>query len=301
MQQQFAHLSDPHLSTLENVGYGQLMSKRLLGYISWRRKRRHEHSPKVLAALVRDLTDYQSDQLLVTGDLTHIGLPEEFEQALAWLQTLGTPQQIAVIPGNHDATVKAPRQSTLSLWDDYFASDENSTGHVFPSLRVRGQLAFIGLSSACPSPPLMACGTVDKQQLERLPEMLRSAAEKGLFRVVYVHHSPIPGTEKWRKRMTNAHALQEIIKTHGAELMLHGHGHRGYSREIETSWGRVPVLAVPSASALGLYGADVAHYNRFAVEKTAAGWQVDVHSRGYSVETGEFTAEQDQTLQLIRA
>jgi 3',5'-cyclic AMP phosphodiesterase CpdA len=301
LQQQFAHLSDPHLSTLENVGYGQLMSKRLLGYISWRRKRRHEHSPKVLAALLRDLTDYQSDQLLVTGDLTHIGLPEEFEQALTWLQTLGTPQQVAVIPGNHDATVKAPRQSTLSLWDDYLASDENSTGQVFPSLRIRGQLAFIGLSSACPSPPLMACGTVDKQQLERLPEMLRSAREQGLFRVVYVHHSPIPGTEKWRKRMTNAHALQEIIKTHGAELMLHGHGHRGYSREIETSWGSVPVLAVPSASALGLYGADVAHYNRFAVEKTAAGWQVDVHSRGYSVETGEFTAEQDQTLQLIRA
>jgi 3',5'-cyclic AMP phosphodiesterase CpdA len=134
-----------------------------------------------------------------------------------------------------------------------------------------------------------------------LPEMLRSAAEQRLFRVVYVHHSPLPGTEKWRKRMTNAQALQAIIKKHGAELMLHGHGHRGFSREIETPWGSVPVLAVPSASALGLYGADVAHYNRFKVEKTAAGWQLDVHSRGYNTETGEFTARQNQTLQLARA
>lgn len=301
MQQQFAHLSDPHLTTLENVGYGQLMSKRLLGYISWRRKRRYEHSPEVLAALSRDLINYQCDQLLVTGDLTHIGLPEEFQQALAWLQNLGSPEHVALVPGNHDATVKAPRQSTLSLWDDYLASDENSTGQVFPSLRIRGQLAFIGLSSACPSPPLMACGTLDKQQLERLPEMLRSAREQGLFRVVYVHHSPIPGTEKWRKRMTNADALQTIIKTHGAELMLHGHGHRGYSREIETPWGSVPVLAVPSASALGLYGADVAHYNRFTIEKTVTGWQLDVQSRGYSIETDEFSAQQNQTLQLARA
>lgn len=301
MQQQFAHLSDPHLTTLENVGYGQLMSKRLLGYISWRRKRRHEHSPKVLAALSRDLVDYRSDQLLVTGDLTHIGLPDEFRQGLAWLQALGNPQQVALVPGNHDATVKAPREATLSLWADYFASDENRTGQVFPSLRIRGQLAFIGLSSACPSPPLMASGTLDRQQLDRLPAMLRSAGEQGLFRVVYVHHSPIPGTEKWRKRMTNAHALQNIIKTHGAELMLHGHGHRGYSRKIETPFGSVPVLAVPSASALGLYGADVAHYNRFKVGKTAAGWQLDVHSRGYSVETDEFTAQQSQTLHLARS
>ncbi|MFT5709586.1 MAG: 3',5'-cyclic AMP phosphodiesterase CpdA [Halioglobus sp.] len=301
MQQQFAHLSDPHLTSLQNVRYGQLMSKRLLGYISWRRKRRHEHSPEVLAALSRDLIGYPCDQLLVTGDLTHIGLPDEFQQALAWLKTLGNPQQIALVPGNHDATVKAPRQSTLSLWDDYFASDKNDTGQVFPSLRIRGQLAFIGLSSACPSPPLMATGTLDKQQLSRLPEMLRSAAEQRLFRVVYVHHSPLPGTEKWRKRMTNAQALQAIIKKHGAELMLHGHGHRGFSREIETPWGSVPVLAVPSASALGLYGADVAHYNRFKVEKTAAGWQLDVHSRGYNTETGEFTARQNQTLQLARA
>jgi 3',5'-cyclic AMP phosphodiesterase CpdA len=246
------------------------------------------------------LIDYQCDQLLVTGDLTHIGLPDEFRQALAWLQALGSPQQVALIPGNHDATVKAPRQSTLSLWDDYLASDENTEGQVFPSLRIRGQLAFIGLSSACPSPPLMASGTLDQSQLDRLPEMLRSAREQGLFRVVYVHHSPIPGTEKWRKRMTNAHELQAIIKTHGAELMLHGHGHRGYSREIETPWGSVPVLAVPSASALGLYGADVAHYNRFKVGKTEAGWQVEVHSRGYNRETGEFTAQQSETLQLAR-
>lgn len=300
MQQQFAHLSDPHLTSLQNVSYGQLMSKRLLGYISWRRKRRHEHSPKVLAALSQDLIDYPCDQLLVTGDLTHIGLPDEFQQGLVWLKTLGNPQQVALVPGNHDATVKSPRQSTLSLWDEYLASDHNITGQVFPSLRIRGQVAFIGLSSACPSPPLMASGRIDKQQLDRLPGILHSAGKQGLFRVVYVHHSPIPGTEKWRKRMTNAHALQAIVKTHGAELMLHGHGHRGYSREIETPWGSVPVLAVPSASALGLYGADVAHYNQFKVEKTAAGWQIDVQRRGYSIETGEFTAQQSQTIQLTR-
>jgi len=300
MPQHFAHISDPHLTTLDKVKYRQLMSKRLLGYISWRQKRRHEHRPEVLAALLCDLQNYHPDQLLVTGDLTHVGLPDEFSQALSWLAQLGSPQQVALVPGNHDASVKASRETTLSLWDDYLASDQPVTP-VFPSLRIRGQLAFIGLSTACPTPPLMATGTIDRQQLQRLPDILRSTAEQGLFRVVFLHHSPLPGTEKWRKRLTNASELQAIIASQGAELLVHGHGHKAFSRQMDTSVGKVPVLAVPSASALGLHGADIAHYNRFRVDKTDGGWQLEVESRGYNREEDKFILDQRQTLQLTRA
>ena len=46
----FAQLSDPHLSTLDNVRWYQLLSKRWMGYLSWLKKRRHEHRAEVLAA-----------------------------------------------------------------------------------------------------------------------------------------------------------------------------------------------------------------------------------------------------------
>ena len=95
MQQRFAQISDPHLSSLEHVRARDLLNKRALGYLSWRRKRRFEHRPEVLDALARDLNIDELAQLLVTGDLTHIGLPSEFRQGKEWLQQLGAPQQVA--------------------------------------------------------------------------------------------------------------------------------------------------------------------------------------------------------------
>ena len=160
MPQRFAQLSDPHLSSLEQVRARDLFNKRALGYLSWRRKRRFEHRPEVLQALQRNLELPKLDQLLITGDLTHIGLPSEFRQASDWLQQLGDARQIALVPGNHDSCVRADWQQTYALWQDYMASDgsagQGDGAQPFPSLRVRGQLAFIGLSTACPKPRLCA-------------------------------------------------------------------------------------------------------------------------------------------------
>jgi 3',5'-cyclic AMP phosphodiesterase CpdA len=299
MQDHFAHISDPHMTTLEGAGGRQLLNKRLLGYLSWRRKRRYQHRRDILTALQHDLQVRPVEQLLVTGDLTHIGLPEEFAQARAWLQQLGDPHQIAVVPGNHDALIKGSWQDTFAHWEDYMASDEPVTPW-FPSLRVRGAVAYIGLSSACPTPPFMATGTVGKAQLERLPRLLQATRKQGLFRVLYLHHSPLAGTEKWRKRLTDATALEALIEAQGAELVLHGHGHRAHYRELETRHGMVPVLSVPSASAMGLHGAEVAQYNRCAVARTADGWTVDIESRGYDSTLDRFTALGQRSLKLIR-
>ena len=152
MQQRFAQISDPHLSSLEDVRARDLLNKRALGYLSWRRKRRFEHRREVLQALQKDLQLDQLDQLLITGDLTHIGLPSEFQQAASWLRQLGQPQQLALVPGNHDSCVRADWDDTYALWRDYMDSDQPAPERdsIFPNLRVRGQLAFIGLSTAEP-------------------------------------------------------------------------------------------------------------------------------------------------------
>ena len=85
--------------------------------------------------------------------------------------------RVVLVPGNHDACVAAPWDRTFALWRDYMASDEDggeASRSPFPSLRIRGDIAFIGLSSACPKPPLMATGTIGKEQLSRLPALLRA-------------------------------------------------------------------------------------------------------------------------------
>jgi 3',5'-cyclic AMP phosphodiesterase CpdA len=298
--QTFAQLSDLHLSSLEGVAGSQLLSKRLLGYISWRRKRRHEHRAEVLEALRQDLRERQLDQLLITGDLTHIGLPTEFMQAAHWLRETGSPTDIALVPGNHDACVAQSWELGYSHWQPYMDSDPGLP-RSFPSLRRRNAIAFIGVSTACPTPPLMATGSAGEPQLQRLRALLRSTREEGLCRVIYLHHSPVPGSDKWRKRLTDAPELNQLIAEEGAELVLHGHGHRAQQHWIESAHGRVPVLAVPSASALGLHGADVAQYNSYRVSGTQTGWEILVESYGYQSAEQRFTLEKTETLPLPRS
>ena len=300
MEQRFAQISDPHMSSLVGVRWRDLLNKRILGYLSWRRKRRFEHRPEVLAALSRDLRDSGLDQLLVTGDLTHVGLPDEFRQARAWLRQLGGPGEVAVVPGNHDAYVASDWRQTFALWQEYMAADNAADGAGFPTLRVRGAIAFIGLSTACPKPPFMASGTVGSDQLDRLPALLGSAAGDGLFRVVYLHHSPIPGEEAWRKRLTDAAELQALLSEHGAELILHGHGHRAHLGELFTRQGPAPVVAVPSASALGLHGADAARYNCYRVQRSRRGWRLDIEPRHYRPDSGDFAAGETVRIDLER-
>lgn len=304
MQQHFAQLSDPHLTTLDQVTSRELCNKRALGYLSWRRKRRHEHRREVLDALQRDLQGRKLEQLLITGDLTHIGLPSEFEQARDWLQQLGAPTDIAVVPGNHDACVSAPWDQTFALWQHYMAGDTppgpEGRADQFPTLRVRGAIAFIGVSTGVAKPPLMATGTAGRQQLQRLAALLRTTAEAGLFRVVYLHHCPVKGREKWRKRLTDAQRAQQVLEDNGAELVLHGHGHRRHFSLLSTSDGVAPVIAVPSASALGLHGADVARYNCYSVAKSDAGWHLDIDSRIYQGAAQLFVEDESSSIELVR-
>ena len=304
MAQCFVQLSDPHLSSLAEVRPQDLLNKRALGYLSWRYKRRFEHRREVLEALQRDLAHAEFEQLLITGDLTHVGLPREFEQARDWLQELGDPTRIALVPGNHDACVAAAWRNTFALWQDYMASDHGRGDNVgtmsFPSLRVRGSIAFIGLSTACPTPPLMATGTLGVEQLSRLPGLLQRTREDDLFRVVYLHHCPVAGQEKWRKRLTDAPEIQSLLEEHGAELVLHGHGHRAHFNEMQTRYGSLPVIAVPSASALGLHGGNIAQYNRYRVERADEGWQLRIEVRRYEAGAGRFAEGECRTLRIDR-
>ena len=294
----FAHLSDPHLTTLDGTPLRDLFSKRLLSYLSWRRKRRFEHRREVLDTLIRDLGQQHCQHVLISGDLTHTGLPREFLEARRWLERLGPAEQIAVIPGNHDSLVSTPWEQSYAHWEPYLASDagEALPGSSWPSVRVRDNLVFIGLSSALPTAPLMATGEVDRGQLEALVDLLR--AHQGKFRVVYLHHSPVAGAEKWRKRLRNAAAVRACISAEGAELVLHGHGHRQRWSELEGPQGSIPVLAVPSASARGLYGADVAAYNLYTVERLREGWQCRAESRQLMTDSDRFIATETREFLL---
>ena len=63
----------------------------------------------MLDALVSDLQAQAPDQIAVTGDLVNLALEAEFAPARAWLESVGAADRVTVIPGNHDAYVRATR------------------------------------------------------------------------------------------------------------------------------------------------------------------------------------------------
>ncbi len=288
-----AHLSDPHLAPLPRPRWRELMGKRATGYFNWQRRRRLVHRSDLLARVVADLKANEPDHVVVTGDLINISLAAEYAPARAWLASLGSPENVTLVPGNHDAYVRAARPHLH--WGDYMRGD-HLTEVAFPFLRRRDSIALIGLSSAVPSPPFTATGRVGDEQVERLAGLLDRSAEQQLFRVVAVHHPPTSRPGRHFKRLVDAAKLRNVLARHGAELVIHGHDHVPSQVFLKGPHRPIPAIGVPSASE-----AASAHsrpgYNLYRIEAGAGAYRCEMVARALSPD--EETMIEVQRLQLL--
>lgn len=293
-----AHLSDPHLGQMPLPSPGQLLGKRVFGYLSWTIRRRPIHDGPVLSALVADLKQTQPDHITVTGDITNISLPAEFARAGAWLRGLGHPADVTVVPGNHDAYVSVPWEQSLAHWAEFMSgnrgngSDEAPTGaDDFPFVRERQGVALIGVSTALPMPIRSAAGRLGERQIEILARRLRELGQRSLFRVVLIHHPPIADGISPRKRLLDSEAFAAVIAEHGAELVLHGHTHRSGLARLKSPRGHVPVIGVPSASARPHKGKGHSRYHLYRIGRNGRGWDIDIEVRGVTERLDSFVTE----------
>ena len=273
-----AHLSDPHLPPLPAARLRDLAGKRALGYLNWTRNRHKYHRREVLDALVADMQAQRPDHIAVTGDLVNLALEAEFTPAQAWIESVGTPQQVTVVPGNHDAYVRATRHHFAGTFKDYLRGDAEADGAAFPFLRRRGPLALIGVSSAVPTLPLMATGRLGRTQLDALDRSLAQLSDEEAFRVLLVHHPLHSGSRI--KRLTDSKALRAVLKARGVDLILHGHDHIHSTMWVEGSDKQIPAIGVPSASALAHRHYPAAAYNLFSIERDGHQWRCVQTVRG---------------------
>jgi 3',5'-cyclic AMP phosphodiesterase CpdA len=272
-----AQISDVRLGPLPPVTAGDLASKRLLGYLNWRRNRARKHDDAVLAALLADMSAARPDHIAVTGDLVNLGLPAEYPAASDWLTALGSPEQVTAIPGNHDAYVPGALDHAVREWAPWMTGDGEAAQH-FPFLRRREPLALIGLSSAVATAPLMATGTLGAAQLAALARLLETTRVEGLFRVVLVHH-PVTEGAPWHRALTDAGRLRETVAHHGAELILHGHDHHTTVASVAGLAGPVPVIGAAAASLRPRPERAGGSYNLFGIEGSAGNWHVTMRER----------------------
>lgn len=272
-----AHLSDVHLPPLPRPRPGELVSKRGLGFINWLRKRRSIHQAAPLAAVVADLKAHAPDHIAVTGDLINLSLASEYAPGAAWLDALGPSERVTFVPGNHDSYVRAAKGAAEQYWRAHMRGDK---GEGFPFVRRRGPTALIGLSTSLPTLPLSATGRLHGDQLAQLGAVLADLGREGLFRVVLIHHPPTDGAHRLR-RLVDAAAFRDVLRKHGAELVLHGHHHVSSLVWLNGPRHSIPCLGVPSASGAPDRGDEPAGYNLYEIDGEPGQWRCTAISRGF--------------------
>jgi 3',5'-cyclic AMP phosphodiesterase CpdA len=275
-----------------------MRSKRVLGWLSWHVRRRRRYRPAVLEALLADLAQTVPDHLVITGDLTQIALEPEFREAAAWLTRFGPPNRVFAVPGNHDAYTRIPRERGLQHWNDYLASDAGE-GDEFPTVRVRGEIALIGVSTAEPTPPFAATGRVGPAQLARLDGILERLGAARKCRVVLIHHPPVDGLTNRRRSLRDAGAFGEVVRRRGAELVLHGHLHRTTLASLAGPTGSVPVIGVPSASHAGPAPKRCAAYHLYDIDRTREGFAIRRRVRAWDPTSMRFAARGSEAGEMI--
>lgn len=255
-----AHLSDLHVLALEGVTPMQLLNKRLTGYANLKLKRSHKHRAGHLELVARAVKDYSIDHVVITGDLTNLALEDEFEAVRALLadDLALSPEQLSVVPGNHDLYTRGAERSQrfTRYFADFVASDlpdlaaELRLGP-FPFVHLRGPAAIIGLSSAVPRLPLVAAGALGRPQLVALARILEHPEVQRRTPVILIHHPTHQPPSRTKALMEGLHDADALIRVLGPVprgLVLHGHLHRRMQQPLVTARGTLDVVGATSAS-----------------------------------------------------
>jgi 3',5'-cyclic AMP phosphodiesterase CpdA len=257
-----AHCSDLHLLSHDGARWLELANKRWIGAMNLLSNRSRHYHVRAFDDMVDDLNALGVDHVLCTGDVTNLALPQEFEFARAHFDRLrGGPEHVTVIPGNHDAYVAAgiplfarwfgPFCAPDAGWAWTAADGDGDDDDLrWPIVRVRDELAIVGLSTSRQTPWFTAYGRVGDGQLARTKRALLDPRLAGKARVVAIHHPPA-GKRAWsRIRGLRDHlSFAQVIAEAGAELIVHGHEHRNMREALPGPHGiAVPVLGVPSGT-----------------------------------------------------
>src|SRR5216684_7218910 len=185
----------------------------------------------------------EADVLVVAGDLTNFGRPEEMEPLVNVLVRLRIPT-IAVL-GNHDYEC-GQETELIRIMTSEGIKVLDGTGYERDGVGFAGTKGFIGgfgrgMLTAFGEPETKAFVKVsidEAMKLERAMSQLRAAK-----RVVVLHYAPISATVAGEAQeiypYLGSSRLAEVVDRHGAELIIHGHAHHG-SLDGKTTAG-IPV------------------------------------------------------------
>ena len=282
-----AHCSDLHLLSHDGARLSALANKRWIGAANLLTNRSRHYHVAAFDQMIEDLNEQKIDEVLCTGDVTNLALEQEFQFARAKFDKLARgPEHVTVIPGNHDAYVAEGIEYFGKIFAPYHTSDPGWPPG-FPIVRIRGDLALVGLTTSRATSWFSAYGYVGDEQLERLRAILKDPRLAGKVRLVAIHHPPAGRRARNPIRGLHDHAaFARVITECGADLVVHGHEHRDMFEKIDG----VKVIGVASGT---YFHDDPERTGRYRVYEIEAGkirsdlvrvWDRE-HNRFISVES----------------
>jgi Icc-related predicted phosphoesterase len=194
-----------------------------------------------------------ADVLLLAGDLTRVGTVEETDCLISELEGVTVP--IVAVLGNHDLhsdqhdrVVDRLRQGGVTVLEgDSTTVDVNGTTVGIAGVRGFGG-GFVGASASDFGEPQMKMFVrTTRDAADRLHRALTELSSD--VRIALLHYSPVPDTLAGEPLeiypFLGSYLLAEAIDGAGADLVVHGHAHRGRERGMTPGGVRVRNVAMP--------------------------------------------------------
>jgi 3',5'-cyclic AMP phosphodiesterase CpdA len=172
----------------------------------------------LLRAAIAEVNEAEPDLVVVAGDLTDDGYPDQYplaEQELAALESA----RIVRVPGNHDA-----RNVGYLHYEDTFGARDSRERLECGGLEV----ALVAVDSWKPD---LDEGESGREHYGWIEEGFERSADLRVF-VCHHHFVPVPGTGRERNQVLDAGDVLALLRKCGADLLLSGHRHVPYGWPI---------------------------------------------------------------------
>jgi 3',5'-cyclic AMP phosphodiesterase CpdA len=182
-----------------------------------------------------------ADHIVISGDLTEIGAPGEFECVAESLHESGiAPERITLVPGNHDLYTspdawKTALEGPLAA---YAPASAQAPGRVVEAAGVR----FLPIDVARHQPLTRSAGWMEDDAMDTIA---RRAADPGLSDrplVLVQHHPPfVRATQAWQwvDGLIGAARLMTVLEAFRHLFVLHGHLHSAVNRVLSCGAARI--------------------------------------------------------------
>jgi 3',5'-cyclic AMP phosphodiesterase CpdA len=203
----------------------------------------------LLRTAIEEVNNAEPDLVVVAGDLTDDGYPDQYPLAAQELGALSC-RQVVRVPGNHDA-----RNVGYLRYEDTFGARDSR-------LRLECAGSEVALVAVDSSKPDLDEGEIGREHYGWIEEGFSGEADLRLF-VCHHHLVPVPGTGRERNQVLDAGDVLSLLRQCGVDLVLSGHRHVPYV------WPIAGMLLVHSGTVSTLRTRGFPHpaYNLLTVEE----------------------------------